>query len=62
MPQQQFALPDSLKTLTFNVLGCSRIFMHSSGSVSAKSEIPGNKHHWVIAMPSHSAGSSRISS
>lgn len=62
IPQQQFVLPGSLKTLTFNVLGCHRIFMHSRGIVSAKSEIPGNRHHWVIAMPSHSAGSSSISS
>lgn len=48
---------DSLKTLTFSSLGFSRIFMSSRGIVSAESEIPGNRHRWVIAMPSHSAGS-----
>lgn len=47
----------SLKTLTFNSLGFSRIFMSSRGIVSAESEIPGNRHHWMIAMPSHLAGS-----
>lgn len=29
--------------------------MSSRGIVSAKSEIPGNRHHWMIAVPSHSA-------
>lgn len=48
---------DSLKTLTFSSLGISRIFMSSRGIVSAKSEIPGNRHHWMIAVTSHSAGS-----
>jgi len=52
---------DSLKTLTFNSLGISRIFMSSRGIVRAKSEIPGNSHHWKIAVPSHSAGSGRAS-
>lgn len=47
----------SLKTLTFNSLGFSRLFMSSRGIVSAESEIPGNRHHWMIAVPSHSAGS-----
>lgn len=35
--------------------------MSSRGIVSAKSEIPGNRHHWMIAVPSHSAGSGSAS-
>lgn len=35
--------------------------MSSRGIVSTKSEIPGNRHHWVIAVPSHSAGSGSAS-
>lgn len=41
-------------------MGFSRIFMSSRGIVSAKSEIPGNRHHWVIGMPSHLAGSGSV--
>lgn len=47
----------SLKTLTFSSLDFSRLFMSSRGIVSAESEIPGSRHHWMIAMPSHLAGS-----
>lgn len=34
--------------------------MSSRGIVSAKSEIPGNRHHWVIGMPCHLAGSGSV--
>lgn len=34
--------------------------MSSRGIVSAKSEIPRNRHHWVIGMLSHLAGSGSV--
>lgn len=34
--------------------------MSSRGIVSVNSEIPGNRHHWVIGMPSHLAGSGSV--